>query len=220
MEIRWFGHSFFELTVDSKIKKDIKIFFDPFSEEIGLEPPQNLEADIVFVSHDHSDHNNLKAFKEIGLTIKNPGEYSVKGLDIKGIPSFHDANQGQDRGTNTIYTLEAEKIKIAHLGDLGQTLDEGQLKKMGRVNILFVPVGGPFSLNGKEAVRVIKQIEPNLIIPMHYKIPGIKLDLKELDEFIKEIGISPTEPSRRLIVKASSFEGKEMELAVMERVTN
>lgn len=220
MEIRWFGHSFFELIVDSKVKKGIQIYFDPYSEEIGLNPPTNLEADIVFSSHRHFDHSNLKIFKEIGLAITNAGEYSVKGLDIKGIPSFHDANEGKDKGMNIIYTLEAEKIRIAHLGDLGQTLTDDQLKKIDGVDVLFVPVGGPYSLSGKEAVKVVKQIEPKVVIPMHYKIPGIKLDLKEVDDFLKEMGAGEIEPTRKLTLKTSLLENKEMEVVVMERIKN
>ncbi len=220
MEIRWFGHSFFELTVDSKVKKEIKIFFDPYSSEIGLAPPENLEADIVFTSHNHADHNNLKIFKKIDLAITGAGEYSVKGLDIKGIPSFHDSNEGKDRGMNIIYTLEAEKIKLVHLGDLGQSLTEEQLKKIDGVDILMVPVGGPFSLSGKDSVKVIKQIEPKIIIPMHYKLPGVKLDLKEVDDFLKEMGVGEVEPTRKLSIKSSLLENKEMEVVVMERIKN
>lgn len=220
MEIRWFGHSFFELTTDSKIKKEIKIYFDPYSQEIGIDPPEKLEADIVFSSHRHFDHSNLKLFKEIGLAITNAGEYSVKGLDIKGIPSFHDANEGKDKGMNIIYTLEAEKIRVAHLGDLGQILTDEQLKKIDGVDVLFVPVGGPYSLSGKEAVKVVKQIEPKIVIPMHYQIPGIKLDLKGVDDFLKEMGAGEIEPIRKLSLKSSLIEGKEMEVVVMERIKN
>ena len=218
MEIRWFGQSFFEVTTSTKAKKEIRIFFDPYDPKIGIEPPTDLEADIVFTSHRHHDHNNTGLFKEIDLLIKNAGEYSVKGLDIKGIASFHDNNGGKDKGANVIYTLEAEKIKLVHLGDLGHLLTDEQLKKIDGVDILFLPVGGPSSISGKEAVRVAKQIEPKIIIPMHYKIPGINFEMKELEDFLKEMGVGEIEPVRKLSLKLSLIENKEMEVVIMERI--
>ncbi len=218
MEIRWFGHSFFEVITNSKVKKEIQIFFDPYSPEIGIEPPTDLEADIVFTSHDHKDHNHTPIFKRIDLLIKNAGEYSVKGLDIKGISSFHDNAEGRERGANVIYTLEAEKIRLAHLGDLGHLLTDEQLKKIDGVDVLFLPVGGPCSISGKEAVKVAKQIEPKIIIPMHYKIPGVNFEMKELTDFLKELGVGEIEPVRKLSLKPSLVENKEMEVVIMERI--
>ncbi len=108
--------------------------------------------------------------------IEEPGEYEVKDIFIQGIPSFHDEEEGKKRGQNTIYTIEAEGIRLCHLGDLGQKeLNSDQLEKIGDIDILMVPVGGVYTINSKGAAKIISQIEPRLIIPMHYHIPRLKI---------------------------------------------
>lgn len=217
MEIKWFGHSFFEVTIDTKEKKGIKIYFDPYSSEIGINPPSDLTADIVLVSHSHYDHNNLGAFKKIDLVIETAGEYSVKGLDIKGILSYHDNEKGQKKGPNVIYLLSAQNLRIAHLGDLGHLLTDNQINSIGTVNVLMVPIGGPSSIKGQESIKVIKQLEPNIIIPMHYKIPGVKIDLLGIDDFCKEIGVCLSEPVGKLSLKNNPLDEKKMEVVIMKK---
>jgi L-ascorbate metabolism protein UlaG (beta-lactamase superfamily) len=216
MEIRWFGQSFFEITTNTDIKKSVKVYIDPYDASIGLNPPTGLAADMVMVSHQHPDHNNVKLFSDPGILIDTTGEYSVAGVDIKGMLTYHDTKSGAELGVNIIYLLESEGIRIAHLGDLGHLLSDSQIREIDGVDILMIPVGGKYSINGKDAVKTIKQIEPKIVIPMHYKIPGIKVELADLDSFCKEMGICISEPAQKLSVKKASLEGKEMEVVVLE----
>jgi len=216
MHIRWFGQSFFEVTTDTELTKGVKIYFDPYGDVVGLRPPENLEADIVLVSHQHPDHNNTGLFKNIGFTVNTSGEYSVKGVDIRGIQAYHDNNQGKDRGSNIIFSLESEGINIVHLGDLGHILSEKNVQEIGSPEILMVPIGGNHSLNGNEATKVIKQLEPKIVIPMHYKIPNLTAELDGIDKFCKEMGICVSESLKALSVRASDLSGKEMEVVELE----
>jgi len=216
MEIRWFGQSFFEVVTNTETKKGVKIYFDPYSEAIGLTPPKNLEADIVFISHSHPDHNNTAVFKDIGLVIDSAGEYSVKGVDVKGILTFHDNSQGKERGCNIVFSLESENINLVHLGDLGHMPSESQMQKIGNPDILMIPVGGNNSINGREATKIIKQLEAKIVIPMHYKIPGLNAELNGIEKFCKEMGICVSETVKKLSVKVSNLIGKEMEVIVMQ----
>ena len=165
------------------------IFTDPYSKEIGLHPPRT-RADIVAVSHQHYDHNNVQCLKDNPFIIDTPGEFEIKNVFIKGITSFHDKSKGKERGPNTIYTIYLENITICHLGDLGEILNGKQLDRIGDVDILMVPVGEIYTLPSKEAIKVINQIEPKIIIPMHYAVPHLNIKLSKVSKFLKEMGVS------------------------------
>ncbi len=120
MEIRWYGQSFFEITTDTEIKKGVKVYLDPYGAGIGLTPPSGLTADLVTVSHQHPDHNNLEVFSDQGIVIDTPGEYSVSGLDIKGILSYHDAKLGEEWGSNVIYLFSSEDIRVLRHSGTGK----------------------------------------------------------------------------------------------------
>lgn len=220
MDIRWFGQSFFEVTADTSVKKGVKLFIDPYGAHIGLNPPENLEADVVLVTHDHAGHNNLRAFKNPGVVIDTPGEYSVQDVDVKGILTYHDDKLGEERGINIVYTLDIEGIRVVHLGDLGHLPSEEQIHKIDGVDILMIPIGGIYSIAAKEAVKVIKQLEPKVVIPMHYKIPGLKPEMGDLETFCKEMGICATEPIGKLSLKAGNLEEKEMGVVILEPQRN
>lgn len=188
MVITWYGQSCFRLQ-----SGELVLVTDPFSKEIGLKPPVG-QADIVTISHEHYDHNNREAIKGVPFIIDGPGEYSLKGASIIGIPSRHEtepssAKASEGEGPNTIFVIEMEDMKVCHLGDLGKKLTNEQIEQIGEVDILFIPVGGKFTLNSDEALEVIAQIEPRIIIPMHYKVDGLKIDLDAVDKFAKEIGV-------------------------------
>jgi len=182
MVITWYGQSCFRLQTG-----ELVVVTDPFSKDIGLRPPTG-QADIVTISHEHFDHNNRDVIKGDPFIVEGPGEYSLKGINIVGIPSTHESSSGKGEGGNTIYVIEMEDIKVCHLGDQGKKLTDEQIEKIGAVDVLFVPVGGTFTLDAEEALDVIGQIDPKIIIPMHYKINGLKIDLDTVDKFTKEIG--------------------------------
>lgn len=217
MKIAWYGHSCFKLMVKSKNGDKITIFTDPFTKDYGLTPPR-AGADIVLVSHDHNDHNNAKAISGEPFCINGPGEYDVKGIFIKGIYSFHDTSQGAERGANAIYVIEAEDMKICHLGDLGEKeLSSNQLDKIGDVDILMIPVGGIYTINGNEAVKIINQIEPKIVIPMHYKVPKLSLKLNSLNKFLEEIG-EKGETVEELSIQKKDLIEEKMRIVVMKTV--
>jgi len=210
MVITWYGQSCFKIQSGETV-----LFTDPFCKEIGLTPPRG-QANVVTISHQHKDHNNHDALTGEPLIIKGPGEYETKGIGIKGILSFHDNKEGKERGTNTIYVIEVEGIKICHLGDLGEEkLNDEQVEEINGVDILMIPVGGTFTINGEDAVEIINQIEPRLVIPMHYKISGLNIKLDGVDVFLKEMGISKKEAVDKLTIKKKDLPQEDMEVIVM-----
>jgi L-ascorbate metabolism protein UlaG (beta-lactamase superfamily) len=213
MIITWQGQSCFK--IQDKIGPDgITVATDPFDKSIGLKTP-NFEADIVTVSHDHFDHNNVQALRGNPFMINMAGEYDVKGVLVEGIESYHDDKKGEERGKNIIYRIEMEDISIVHLGDLGHTLDNSQLAKLEATDILMIPVGGKYTLDAKKAVEVIAQLEPRIIIPMHYKIPGLKVDIEKVDIFIKELGLTPTK-EEKLKISKKELPVEDTELVVFD----
>ena len=188
------------------------IFLDPFDKSVGLRPPQG-QADLVVVSHEHEDHNNVSALKGEPAVINIPGEYSVKGINIVGLSSEHGPTKNPV--SNTIFILESEDLRICHLGDLGADLDGKQLEEIDGVDILMIPVGGKYTLDGKEAVDLIRKIEPAIVIPMHYKINGSTMDIVDEKKFCAEIGNCPKERVSKLNIKKKDLEGKSMEVVVM-----
>jgi len=216
MTITWYGQSCFQISSSQGKNNQVSILIDPFEESIGLKLPRKLEADIVLVTHDHPDHNNIKKVSGSPFVAAGPGEYDVKGVFIQGIPAFHDDVQGKERGETTIYTIEAEEIKLCHLGDLGQKeLTSEQLEKIGDVDILMIPIGGIFTIDAKEAIKVMAQIEPKIIIPMHYKIPNLKIKLDTLDKFLKALGIKSLQPLPKLSIKKKDILSEEAKIIVL-----
>ena len=190
MIITWQGHACFKIQ-DKTGTDSITLMTDPYDKSVGLKLP-NLEADIVTISHEHADHNNRAAFRGQPYIIDSVGEYDIKGVMIEGVKSFHDDKNGAERGDNIIYRIEMDGITICHLGDLGHVLDNKQLERLEGIDILLIPVGGKYTIDAKKAVEVISQIEPRIVIPMHYKTKDLKFDLDDVDKFIKELGVEPT----------------------------
>lgn len=193
----------------------MNIFLDPFDKSIGLRPPQG-SADLVLSTHDHPDHNNTSALKGEPVIINIPGEYSVKGVNIIGIQTFHDEKGGQERGLNTIFILESEDLRICHLGDLGTELDAKQLDLIDGVDVLMIPIGGKYTIDGKKAADIIKKIEPKIIIPMHYKMIGTTADIDDEKKFCNEIGNCPRVKVPKMNIKKKDLEGKSMEVVLMD----
>jgi L-ascorbate metabolism protein UlaG (beta-lactamase superfamily) len=196
MVIQWYGQSCFRIQ-----SGDLLIAVDPFSKEIGLTPPR-FRTDIVLVTHAHYDHDNVEALAGNPFVVAGPGEYEMKGVHIQGIPTFHDRSQGKERGTNTVYRLALEGLRLVHLGDFGEgVLRDDTLEEIGDVDIAMVPVGGTYTIGAEDASRVVKQLEPRFVIPMHYRLRNLGIVLAPVDDFLKEMGGSPQHTADRFTVR-------------------
>jgi L-ascorbate metabolism protein UlaG (beta-lactamase superfamily) len=191
--IRWHGQSFFDI----ESSKGTRIAIDPHAiEAFGR---QDVSADAVLISHEHSDHNQVNVItneskariihglKGEGRKIDwNRVDTTVGDVHIRSVGVYHDSAEGMERGKNTIFILEMDGLHIAHLGDLGHLLSEKDIKRIGPVDVLMIPVGGVYALNGSEAKRVVEQLKPRLyILPMHYGTKSFQ-DLLPLDEFLED----------------------------------
>lgn len=190
MDIYWLGQACFRLK-----GKNAQVVIDPFDPNFtGLKLPKDLSADIVLVTHEHQDHNNTAVITSSTsggkpMVFKDPGEYEVSGVVVTGIDSFHDNSNGSERGKNTIFHLMFDGLNIVHLGDLGQAqLSEEQVAQIGQTDILLTPVGSVYTIDGKQAAAIVAQLEPKIVIPMHYKIDDLKFELEGMEKFLKEMG--------------------------------
>ncbi|MEA1962312.1 MAG: MBL fold metallo-hydrolase [Bacillota bacterium] len=177
MKITWFGHACFSIESDGK-----RIVTDPFDADVGY-PVVPREADLVTISHEHWDHNAVQVFNNEPRVIRGNGEFSESNIKIQGFPSFHDKQEGIERGTNTIYKITTEGIDLLHLGDLGHVLGQGQVQQIGKVDVLLVPVGGTFTIDAEEACQMVELLKPRIIIPMHYGTPVLSFSLLPLEAF-------------------------------------
>lgn len=207
MEISHLGHSSFKI-----VGKEITIVTDPFdATAVGIPFPKT-EADVVTISHHHSDHGNMGGVKGNFICFDSPGEYEIKNSEITAVSSFHDERGGEERGKNVIFIYEVDGIHLCHLGDLGCELNAEQIEKIDGVDILFVPVGGETTIDGKKAAKVISDIEPKIVVPMHYRV-GKMSSLGTLEDFVKEIGKEPKKTDKLKIQKKDLPE--ELELVVI-----
>lgn len=214
MIIQYFGQSCFKLSGKDTAGNAVEVVTDPFGADYGLKVP-NLSADILTISHQHPDHNNVAAVKGTPYVIDIPGEYDIKDVFVQGIPVYHDDKEGAERGANIIFRLQIDDMSVVHLGDLGHVLTNDQLGLLEGTDILLVPIGGNgYTLNAERAVEVINQIEPRIVIPMHYDLPGLKVDLDTVDAFIKKIGIAPTNEEKLKILR-KDLPAEDMEVVVL-----
>jgi L-ascorbate metabolism protein UlaG (beta-lactamase superfamily) len=180
MLIEWYGHSCFRVTLEN----GTKIVMDPFDNTVGYEQP-NIEADVVLESHQHSDHNCTETIRGNYRLITEPGEYGLNGLEIKGIPCFHDKENGRLRGKNIIFVIKAEGISLCHMGDQGYVPSERLLNEIGNVDILMIPVGGTFTIDAGEAFETIEKMQPNITLPMHYRTMHTDMNIEGVHEFLE-----------------------------------
>jgi len=183
MKVKWWGHACFEL------KNEITIVFDPHDGKgVGLKPPET-KADIILISHlhyDHADGADLVKKAQSTIIAEQSGEFSVAKAKIKGISSYHDENFGKLRGKNIIYVVEIEGLRFCHLGDLGHVPTDAQVKDIGEVDVLFVPVGGTYTIDATGATKTIEKIKPKIAVPMHYAVKGLKVKIAGVEEFLRE----------------------------------
>jgi L-ascorbate metabolism protein UlaG (beta-lactamase superfamily) len=208
MKIKWLGHSCFLVTSTG----GVRIITDPYSvsEDISYSPIKET-ADIVVVSHGHDDHSNVSAVQGKPEVVKGDGIKPAKGIQFKGVAAYHDASQGTQRGPNTIFCFNVDDLKLCHLGDLGHVLSPGQVNEIGAVDILFIPVGGFYTIDASVASQVCDKLKPKVVIPMHFKTPRCAYPIAGVEDFLKgkknvrKVGDSEVEFERERLPTATEI---------------
>lgn len=164
----------------------MRIITDPYivDQNLSYSPIKEI-ADIVVVSHDHDDHNNVSAVQGKPEVLKGSGLKTAKGLQFRGVATYHDTTQGKQRGTNTVFCFSLDGIKLCHLGDLGHLLSQAQVDEVGTVDILFIPVGGFYTIDAAGASQVCDQLKPKVVIPMHFRTPQCTYPIAGVDNFLR-----------------------------------
>jgi len=179
MKIKWLGHASFLITSDS----GVRIITDPYGADDRLHYSEiNESADIATVSHEHFDHGNVAAVKGNPQVVK--GDTEVKGITFRGIPTFHDAAGGRERGKNTVLCFEVDGVKVCHFGDLGHGLTAAQVMQIGAVDVVLLPVGGFYTIDARVASQISGQLKPRVVIPMHFKNNKCAFPIAGVEEFL------------------------------------
>lgn len=215
VDVWWYGQACFRIK-----GKNASVVVDPYSSSFTGLPTLKVEANIICVTHDHEDHNNAESVKGVDegkpFVISGPGEYEISGINIVGISSFHDDKEGAEKGKNTIYQITVDEVNFVHLGDLGQKkLTQEQVEAIA-CDVLMIPVGGTYTIEAKDAPDIIAQLEPKIIVPMHYKVPNLKFDLAPVDDFLKAMGKEKAESLQKLSVSREKLP-EEVEVAILEQ---
>ncbi len=179
MKIRYLGHSCFEITSGN----GTKIITDPY-DGVGYSMPKGLTADIVTVSHGHFDHNYIEGVSA-RFVLTETSAFSNENIEIVGVSSYHDSKEGKLRGENIIYKLTVDGITLCHMGDIGEECSMDLVKKIGKVDVLLIPVGGTYTIDGAGAEKYIRALSPKMVIPMHYKPLDGNLDIVGIQEFLR-----------------------------------
>ena len=191
MNISWLGHSCFRIA-----GREVTVVTDPFSPTLGS--LGKAMADIVTVSHQHEGHAYVQGIGGEPRLVAGSGEYEINGVLIIGIATYHDTEGGRQRGKNTVYLMEVDGVSVCHLGDLGHVLTTGQVEELGSVDVLLLPVGGVSTIDAPMAAEVVRQLNPRVVIPMHYQIPALNRTLEPVDRFLKEIGVKEVNSQTKL----------------------
>jgi L-ascorbate metabolism protein UlaG (beta-lactamase superfamily) len=199
MDITYLGHSCFRIR-----GREATIVTDPPVPTVGYKIGKP-SADIVTVSHQHYDHNNVAAVSGNPKVVEGPGEYEIQGARITGIASFHDPEGGKLRGKNTMYVIEMDDIVVAHLGDLGIVPTSEQVDELGNIDVLMIPVGGNYTMNASQAAETVNLLEPKIVIPMHFKTPVSTVEVEPVDRFLREMGVKQIEPQPKLSINKSNL---------------
>jgi len=196
MEISWYGLSCFRLTE----RGFATVVTDPYGDILGL-PPLKLKADVVSISHDAPGHNYVEGVKGHAHTLIGPGEYEIGNVFIIAIAT----DQEKDDSSNVLYLFDYEGLTIAHLGDMRKVPTQAQIEALEQVHVLLLPVGGGNSLNAAQASEIVSMLEPNIVIPMHYQVDGLEIELDSVERFLKEMGITEVKTENSLKISASSL---------------
>ena len=205
MEIVWYGLSCFRITE----RKHASVVIDPYNAKLGLSPLK-LKADIVTISHNANGNNYGKAVTGVQHTLDGPGEYEIGNVFITGIVTPADAKTTQ----NVIFMFDFNGLTVAHLGDIRKVPSQTQIEALEEVDILLLPVGGGNSLNAAQASELVSMLEPKIVIPMHYQLPGIKVELDGVDRFLKEMGVTEPKEGPSLKITSKSFK-EETEIVLL-----
>src|SRR5947209_16519153 len=208
MEISWLGHSCFQLR-----GKNVSLITDPFPPQLGYSLGK-INAPIVTISHNHAGHNYVQGVGGHPRVVHGPGEYEISDVLITGVASYHDNKRGAERGRNTIYVIHMDDLVICHLGDLGHTLQEEQLEEVADADVLLVPISGQHVLNAAQAAEVISQVEPRIVIPMHY--PSGETP-NPLDKFCREMGIEAINSQSKLVITHSTLPAETQVVVLSKR---
>ncbi|MFZ4828021.1 MAG: MBL fold metallo-hydrolase [Phototrophicaceae bacterium] len=212
MEITWYGHSCFRLTERGKTT----VITDPYDPtQLGITPSGVIKADLVTISHDVPHHNYLQGVVSKGTpyVLRGAGEYEIGGTFLTGIPLHHI--QDDEVVLNIGYVVQYEGVNVLHLGDLGHVPSTALLQSLGDVHVLLVPVGGRNTLSASQASEIITLIEPNYVIPMHYALPNLTVELDEVERFLKVMGISNATTLDTLKVTGEALP-EEMEVVLLQ----
>jgi len=199
MDISWLGHSCFRIRGSRAT-----VVTDPYSPDLGYSLGKPT-ARIVTVSHQHPGHSYVQGIGGEPRLVVRPGEYEIDGVLIIGVATFHDADRGGKRGKNTVYLMEVDEVSICHLGDLGHVLTAQQVEEIGNVDVLLLPVGGVSTINASMAAEVVRQLEPKVVVPMHYRTPALSRELEPVEGFLKEVGVKEVEPQSKLSLTRSNL---------------
>ncbi|MBL8156265.1 MAG: MBL fold metallo-hydrolase [Anaerolineae bacterium] len=205
MDITWYGHSCFRLTERNRIA----VVTDPFADVIGLPVPR-LKADVVTISHDQPGHNYVEAVKGVSHILSGPGEYEIGGVFLTGI-ELHLIER--DPRWNVAFRIEYDNVTVLHLGDLAHVPDQSTIEDFGEVTVLLLPVGGGQGLRAAQAAEVVGLVEPSYVVPMHYALPGMNIDLEPVDKFLKAMGVSTVQETD--VLKVSGGEAPEQTQVIL-----
>ena len=199
MDITWLGHSCFRIK-----GSHATVITDPYSPSLGYSLGKPT-ANIVTVSHQHQGHCYIEGIGGQPKPITGPGEYEVRGVLVIGVGTFHDDEGGRKRGKNTVYLMEIDEVAVCHLGDLGHVLTAGQVAEIDNVDVLLLPVGGVSTINAPMAAEVVRQLEPKVVVPMHYQTKALSWELEPVERFLKEIGAREVSPQPKLSFTKSNL---------------
>ncbi len=219
MQIQYYGDYCFKITTKpaGRATEDVVLWTDPCGKEVGLRAPFG-QADVLMLSHTNRDDDNLSGLlKSEPALLDAPGEYAAHGVTALGFASFRDEENGATRGQNTVFIFESEGIHCCFLGALGHEMSAELIEKVNGVDVLFIPIGGKDTLDPKHAGEVIRKMEPKLVIPMHYSLPGMTGDIGDENAFCAELEHCNTERIAKLILKKKDIEEKRMEVVFLEK---
>ena len=207
LHVNWIGHACFKL-----VAPELTVVVDPLDKTTGYNPPRT-SADVVLVSSEDEHHSNAAAVKDEPIVFDAPGEYEVKGSLMHGIPSSCKSH----KLPNTIFALTMDGIRLCHLGTLGEDLEDDQIEEIGNVDVLFVPVGVPDCISLKTALKIVKAIDPRMVIPYGFKTSKAALkDVTDPKAFLKEMGLTGAKAIPKIVLKAKDLPTDETSIVLLD----